>query len=482
MAPPKTPDPDEVAEITIVTVSEKELRETQQKAAKILEKARVLVALDEAYYAVILFNLEYREDLFMPTMGTDGKYLYYNPFFIINLSPDDVRLGLVHEASHIALKHPLRCREGKFKQERYNRAGDYVINLLLSKDKYVIPSWALLDTQYEGMTTEQVYRLLTDAPEQEQMQGEGGEGEGGEGQEGQEGSSSDSQDGSEDAQDAPGGDSGGQDGSEGREGADEGAGKPRKLKAGRVKVAKPTGKAKQESHPCAGQCQVRPHPSKDTSVAEQEIDTILKQAYNVAKQRGRLPGSMVTVLDKMNRYQVDYRRILPQWLRSATSHDNYSWGRPSKRMLAVIGMPLPSLYDEGAGKGVLVRDTSGSCASRDLQAQFHGELNGILESCNIEELVVIDCDAKVQEVRKYAKYDFPVLPHGLKGWGGTSFKPPFTWVEENLEYKPDFLVYLTDLQGDFPEEEPPYPVLWITPDDQLEAPFGITARITVGPE
>ena len=37
------------------------------------------------------------------------------------------------------------------------------------------------------------------------------------------------------------------------------------------------------------------------------------------------------------------------------------------------------------------------------------------------------------------------------------------------------LIILTDMSIDFPDEEdqPPYPVLWVTENDNVEPPFGI---------
>ena len=48
----------------------------------------------------------------------------------------------------------------------------------------------------------------------------------------------------------------------------------------------------------------------------------------------------------------------------------------------------------------------------------------------------------------------------------------------NVEFviQPACLVYLTDLQGTFPDKPPDYPVLWVTTTDQ-EAPWGETVRL-----
>ena len=52
------------------------------------------------------------------------------------------------------------------------------------------------------------------------------------------------------------------------------------------------------------------------------------------------------------------------------------------------------------------------------------------------------------------------LPVHIQGGGGTSFRPPFEWLER-ADRQPDVLIYFTDARGTFPAVEPHYPVLWL---------------------
>jgi len=63
-----------------------------------------------------------------------------------------------------------------------------------------------------------------------------------------------------------------------------------------------------------------------------------------------------------------------------------------------------------------------------------------------------------------------------KGGGGTDFAPVFDYADKNL---PDIqcLIYLTDLQGSFPEAEPSYPTMWISNSTTDTAPFGQVVRM-----
>jgi predicted metal-dependent peptidase len=59
----------------------------------------------------------------------------------------------------------------------------------------------------------------------------------------------------------------------------------------------------------------------------------------------------------------------------------------------------------------------------------------------------------------------------LIGGGGTSFKPAFKWIEENLNECLG-LIYITDGYGEYPEQEPNFQVLWVLNDD-CDVPFGL---------
>ncbi|MHC1743998.1 MAG: VWA-like domain-containing protein [Syntrophobacteraceae bacterium] len=102
-------------------------------------------------------------------------------------------------------------------------------------------------------------------------------------------------------------------------------------------------------------------------------------------------------------------------------------------------------------------DTSGSVDVSDLD-QFCGEVNAILEEYDTKANVLY-CDTAVAAVQVFTRDNLPLRLNALGG-GGTDFRPPFEWVAEN-GIRPAALIHLTDLEcRRFPEEEPPYPVLW----------------------
>jgi predicted metal-dependent peptidase len=84
-------------------------------------------------------------------------------------------------------------------------------------------------------------------------------------------------------------------------------------------------------------------------------------------------------------------------------------------------------------------------------------------------LRLIVCDTDVHQVyvsgREVAK-----IPCGFrfKGGGGTDFRPA---IAEVAKWKPDLLIYLTDLEGDA-GDEPAFPILWVVLECKAKAPCG----------
>lgn len=69
----------------------------------------------------------------------------------------------------------------------------------------------------------------------------------------------------------------------------------------------------------------------------------------------------------------------------------------------------------------------------------------------------------------------------MRGGGGTSFIAPFIEVEKD-GINPAFLIYLTDMEGEFPRDDPGYPVLWASTVKKSRAkvpPFGDVIEITI---
>ena len=60
------------------------------------------------FFGSVVANVDYRANKNVPTAGTDGKVIYYNPDFLSNLSIDEQVFVFAHEVCHIAFNHILR--------------------------------------------------------------------------------------------------------------------------------------------------------------------------------------------------------------------------------------------------------------------------------------------------------------------------------------------------------------------------------------
>jgi predicted metal-dependent peptidase len=144
-----------------------------------------------------------------------------------------------------------------------------------------------------------------------------------------------------------------------------------------------------------------------------------------------------------------------------------SWSRPSRRTLALghdaVWIEPGTERKKGLRRAGVVIDTSGSIDDGLLQ-RFLVEINALMVKTGCE-VVLVDCDAAVQQVSMHRG---PIHGYTAKGGGGTDFRPAI----EALRCMPlDVAVYFTDLMGTFPEKKPPFPLLWAATQD-LAVPFG----------
>ena len=123
-------------------------------------------------------------------------------------------------------------------------------------------------------------------------------------------------------------------------------------------------------------------------------------------------------------------------------------------------------------------DTSGSCSGQVME-RFVRELRGMLleisSEITFDNIILLQCDTEIHGEKRFQWAEqlrleerYPVF-----GFGGTSFQPVFDRIErlrkeENLE--PDCLIYFTDGDGEYPEKQPEYPVIFIEEKPCAEAP------------
>ena len=194
------------------------------------------------------------------------------------------------------------------------------------------------------------------------------------------------------------------------------------------------------------------------------------QAAQAAKEHGSVPKGLERIIGDITTPKVPWREVLQRFI-TQISKDDYTWSRPNKKFLQQ-GFFMPSLYSESMGEIAVVIDTSGSIDQPTLDA-FGAEIKAIVAQTRPSKTVVVYCDAEVNHVDEYGPgEDMKFVAHG---GGGTDFRPPFNLMAKR-DTPPVALVYLTDMYGPFPKQEPDYPVLWCATSNVV-GPFGETLRI-----
>lgn len=122
-------------------------------------QARSHMLLDQPFYGHIAISLELeaREDMNPPTMGTDGLKLYYHPDFVKELPSKQLKGVLAHEVGHIVLYHITRRQSRE--QIRWNISTDFAVNNLVLKE-FELPDGILHNPNFADKTAEWIYNQL----------------------------------------------------------------------------------------------------------------------------------------------------------------------------------------------------------------------------------------------------------------------------------------------------------------------------------
>jgi predicted metal-dependent peptidase len=441
-----------------------------------LLKARTQLLLDEPFYGTLLMQLKMVEDRKCKTMWVDGVSIGYNPKFVAQCTDEELKGTLCHEVEHVTRGHCWR-RKGRDHKD-WNYACDYAINPDVLKAGFVLPEGALADSQFSGQPAEQVYDTIHKPKPEDDGPPQGGQGADDEESKDESGSA-DNQQKNETDENSKSSDDKGQAGesddesdqdsssdgnpSEGGEGTNSDDG----VTDGDSSGSSGEGEGDEEGDPePAGE--VRDAPAdKDPKALEQQWKLAVDQAARAARMRGKLPGDLQRIVEDILKPSIAWDEVMRQFVQQSWTAADYSWRTPSTRYLAQ-GLYMPRLASETLPCIIIAFDTSASIWGR-LLAAFQAEVQAIADEIRPEKTFIVYCDAAVQKVDEFAAGEPVRFDH--RGGGGTEFAPVFDWVEKE-GHAPACLVYLTDLDGGFPEVPPEYPVLWVTPPTRLRAPFG----------
>lgn len=464
------------------------------------QDAAVRLMLKFPYWSELYYTMTIYEDARQPTLCTDGRNMWVNPAFWATLSLDLKIAALAHEVGHKMLLH---CsRRGARHPMLWNIAADYVVNAILKKNGFQLGDGWLFDAKYDGWAVEAVYHDIEQQAQQKPQQGAGdGKQEGGEPEEegasqgkgkGQSGGEEDSEGDGDSDGDGGEGDAGGADA-----GAAEGDSDPAAGASGGTAGAgagadagADAGTGGHAEYEVPGVSQTWKDMWQDINdmqgsaeqidKAEKEVLEAVEKAIQTARAHGNAPGGMEGFDDLMKPSKEPWYNHLHRFMQSL-SMSEYNWARINRRHLVQHSVFAPANFSESLENVVFAIDTSGSVFDQQSQAGFAGHVNAILAETKPKRTHVLYFDAKVQrhDELDYGALEFSTRP---KGGGGTDFRPIFQYLEDE-GIVADAVIILTDCYGEFPDEEPPYPVLWasiIDPKDlgHYLPPFGEVVHVS----
>ncbi|MFD5327186.1 VWA-like domain-containing protein [Streptomyces sp. NPDC127092] len=196
-------------------------------------------------------------------------------------------------------------------------------------------------------------------------------------------------------------------------------------------------------------------PGGADGLSEQERDAVrFRVAQGITGRPGGVPAGWQRWAEEAFHPPQPWRQLLGAAVRSAAAAagagDDHSYGRPSRRSVALPGTVLPSLRRRPPRVSVVV-DTSGSVSDAELGSALL-EVTAISRAVGgRRELVdVVTCDAAARVVHPLCRAEG--IP--LVGGGGTDLRTGFATALRSRP-RPDVLVVLTDGQTPWPSDRPP---------------------------
>lgn len=401
-----------------------------------VDKARWWVLQNQPFYGSLIMGLRDKLSDAVPTARTNGVHILWNPKFLDNLEPEQLRFVLVHEVMHCANGHLWRFPADHVDHMRMNIACDNAINHTLDGLEGVeMPKGGQKEPKYRGLAEEEIYHQLPPTPQIEVYVDPCG------------------------GYLAP---------PEEQEGSGRGRNSRRQsLQGPNDPGGIPDPSSGKKTPPRAGKASSQ-RGSLEDAWKERLIQAVQAQQ---ALGCGNVPADVERTLEEMRSVHLDWKRELSDFVREVVSTRN-DWTRSSRRF-ATAPVIYPRKKANDLGRVVFVRDTSGSM-SNEQAAEFTSLITQCLAETGCSGLV-LDCDTKIQN--EYWLNPGETCPLTASGMGGTDFRPPFRKMQKVRERgeKVAGMVYLTDLDGPEPaEKDVDLPLLWISTDKSATAKTGRT--------
>jgi predicted metal-dependent peptidase len=423
-----------------------------------LTAARAKLILDKPFLGALVLRLPLAaaDPNWCPTTATDARKFYFNPEYIDSLSMSQTQFMLAHEALHCALSHFAR-RQHRV-QHRWDLACDYAINPLLLEDGLTPPGNCHVMPQYLGMTAEEIYPLIDENDQTETIDqhlfdqdNQSGGGQQGNAPDKPESDQTERGQGGEKTQREDDRDQGGETPLDQQSPDNQGqGGKPMEADSQQSDQQQKDGDQDGRGDPTPP-----PLSEDERQTLEVQWQQRLAGAAQQVMQAGKMGGSMARLVDHLLQPRLPWRMMLARYM-TAMARDDFTYMRPSRREGDAI---LPSLKSSQVEIVVAV-DTSGSIRANEMD-EFLSEVSALKGQMRAR-VTLLACDTNLSDGAPwiFEPWEEFSCPAEIQGGGGTDFRPVFKWLEEQGQ-RPELLVYFTDAQGQFPQYEPNYQVIWL---------------------
>ena len=405
-----------------------------------ITKARTAIMRDPRFMAMsgvlMVGTWEVRDDV--PTAGTNGRDVVYGRAFINDADDKLTRFVVLHEYFHVMLMH-MTVWQKMFEEDPQtaNFAADAVINLMLDDldptgDFLTVWENAVLDQQYRGMDTGEIYRAMKKKQNGKPQDGSGS--------------------GNGKSSDKP-----------------KAANGKEAQQFDKHEPAKPDAKGDGE-----GMKSLTPDEAEEV---KRTVDSALRQGALIA---GKIGADVSRAFGDLLEPQVDWAEQLREWLRTtAAGNDLSTWRKPSRRWLAQDTY-MPSRYTEAVRRVTIGVDTSGSIS----QVQLQRALTEIMCACDTVRPEIVDViywDSRVAAHEVYEGEAVQTLAQTTKpkGGGGTCVTSMREYMERE-DIKPEATIVFTDgyVEPDWGGQWPG-PVLWAISTKGMRAPSGVSLYVPV---
>ncbi len=215
--------------------------------------------------------------------------------------------------------------------------------------------------------------------------------------------------------------------------------------------------------------QVKPNESmteEQIKAEENMIRAEVTMAVQGAKDIGNLPSDIKSIIQEIERSQVDWSSVIRRVV-GGDQPEDYTYRRPNRRALNCFDMYNPSTLKTSCGDVAVWVDTSGSVSTKEKQHAL-GELQAIAEDMQPNSITIFYGDADVQNIERYERGDV-IDQLNSKGGGGTDPMPIFKYIDDN-DLNVDSMVCITDMEfNNFPSHVD-YPLLWVSTNLRAKKP------------